>query len=219
MTDRILAGNIAIYLADERPTDGVTLVGEAQPGSLYIDRVERGIYINTFARNIPTWTELAPGLLHQATVTLTDAQIKALPTTPVELIAAPGANRYLVPVVSKMQVTLNWVANYTNIAQDSGLNLILSDGAAFSWDVVFSEGGNEMLLAWGASITWQVNESEVLSTTGTGNNADTLLNGALTLKIGPSAPSDLTGGHADNTLDVSLLYYVFDVVQKQFVHL
>ncbi len=37
----------------------------------------------------PTWEDV--GFIQRATVTLTDAQIKALPTTPVTLLAAPGS--------------------------------------------------------------------------------------------------------------------------------
>lgn len=60
----------------------------------------------------PSW---GPSIVFQTTtVTLTDAQVKALPTTPVTLLAAPGANiRYKVIAVS---VDANCSAGaYTNI--------------------------------------------------------------------------------------------------------
>lgn len=38
---------------------------------------------------------LGGGFLHQATVTLTDEEIKALPNAPVQIVAAQGANTVL----------------------------------------------------------------------------------------------------------------------------
>ena len=43
-------------------------------------------------------TGLRAPIVHQAIVTLTNAQIEEWPTTPLDLVAAPAAERVLIPV-------------------------------------------------------------------------------------------------------------------------
>lgn len=53
------------------------------------------------------------GLLTLATITLSDADIIALPTTPLEIVAAPGAGKILIPFLALMSSAI--VGAYTNI--------------------------------------------------------------------------------------------------------
>jgi hypothetical protein len=54
------------------------------------------------------------GLIKRATVTLNNAQIKALPTTPIEIVAAPGANKLIVPLRAIIRAIT--ATAYTNVA-------------------------------------------------------------------------------------------------------
>src|SRR5687768_4998077 len=68
-----------------------------------------------------------------ATVTLTDAQIKALPTTSVQLIAAPGANKYI--FVHGVSLVANIVTDgsYTNMSSPSNIGVYYS--TSYMWEV------------------------------------------------------------------------------------
>ena len=57
--------------------------------------------------------------LCKADIALTNAQIIALPTTPITVVAAPGANKILIPWTAFLHLT--WVADYTNIDASSQL--------------------------------------------------------------------------------------------------
>lgn len=54
------------------------------------------------------------GLVKHSSVILTDAQIKALPTTPIEIIPVKPANVAAFPLFINCRI--KWVADYTNIA-------------------------------------------------------------------------------------------------------
>ena len=61
---------------------------------------------------------------HQRSVILTDAQIKALPTTAVTIVPAPGIGKLIIPQVAIAR--MNWTADYDNIDSVCALYVDLS---------------------------------------------------------------------------------------------
>ena len=59
--------------------------------------------------------------LYHNQVVLTDAQIKALPTTAIEIVPAPGAGKALFPVFAWWYV--KWTADYSNIGNLSRIGI------------------------------------------------------------------------------------------------
>lgn len=154
-----------------------------------------------------------------ATVTLTDAQIKALPTTAVQLVAAPGAGKMLVPFLVWMHLT--WVADYTNISANSKIQVRYgtTDSSCALTQIVENgpQGDVSNLLANGAShpayLTLQAMVDEPTFgtlgpfTTGHGTVIDdpTPVNAALSLKA--TNTGDYATGDSGNSLKVWTFYY------------
>ena len=64
------------------------------------------------------------------TVTLTAAQVKALADTQIELVAAPGADKYLEFI--RATLILNFVGAYDDASADGNLQICYTDGAGVS---------------------------------------------------------------------------------------
>lgn len=71
---------------------------------------------------------MASGNLTLATATLTNAQILAAPTTPVQILPAPGAGKVIVPFQVVMYSTI--VSPVTNIDGDCSMGLVYG----LNWD-------------------------------------------------------------------------------------
>ena len=153
------------------------------------------------------------GFLRQATVSLTDAQIKALPTTPVEIIAAPGAG-YAVMLLP------HWLGSVLQLDTTPGAYTNVSATAAvrFNGQVGFIEWlGLDDLLTYGADAVMY--PSVINFGAGGGTVQETALaeNSAITVDANNDGQGNFTGGHASNELTLSLVYLVLDLATNAFV--
>jgi hypothetical protein len=151
-------------------------------------------------------------LLHQATVTLTDAQIKALPTTgEVQIVAAPAAGLMIYPaaVVVRCDTLLDGYSNIDNFAE-----FYIGVGTARTLFPIL--GGSEIGDLLGAFD--DVFAPFVMATQpdiGMHAVADYTAH-ALKLIVTNNAAGNFTGGNAANTLRVSVTYYILDTTTGVF---
>jgi hypothetical protein len=156
--------------------------------------------------------------VRKKSVTLTDAHIKALPTTPIEIVPAPGAGKVIQYLGGTIVVALE--ADYTDI----------DDGSAMFFGVATNVVSAYVLDDSGASPA-QVNLSNLLAGSGDGvlfvppysdfasgwglvaagqSGVTNVANQPLTLRL-DFGTGNLTGGDATNTMKVTVLYTIIDV--------
>lgn len=147
------------------------------------------------------------------TVTLTDAQIKTLPTR-VAIIPAPGAGKVLLPLSTALY--FDWTANYTNIAGTAKLRLEYDsqtdascrlDQATWSAVTGLLSSSEDTVAFLPALVEGEAGGSN----TGPWNLAADLVNQGLVIYLFNAGAGALTGGNAANTLKVTVLYTVVSV--------
>ena len=152
-------------------------------------------------------------LVLSATVELTDAQIKALPTTGIEIVAAQGSGKIIVPV--SCTIVTNIVTDgYDNQSADIKVGIPIAGSNTLnsgSW-VVFDADGYGVFGSQGEKYYFNLQIGQNLDDGQTqpsdfGSNAD---NVALKIKV-TNALGNLTGGNAANTLKVTVYYTVVDL--------
>ena len=146
------------------------------------------------------------GIIHQTSIELTDAQIKALPTTAVEILGALGADKAIVPIFTLW--ILNNTAAYTNL--DATLYLRMK---VYNPIINYSESDNGALGSTGVAVLeGLINQTSALGSIGLWWWGDSnIFNAPLQISADNGASGDLTGGDAANTLKITVAYMIFNL--------
>lgn len=162
-------------------------------------------------------------LLRRATVTLTDAQIKALPTTPIQILEAQGVNKAILPVLCAFAGNGIGGNPYTNINADAYMalrnesdadvfDLIINDSSIPLTHVEDLLGGVGQPDKFAATVTpFAPGFFQGWGVIPTVHPRSTVENQAYKLALDNMGSGDLTGGDAEATLIISLAYWVFDL--------
>jgi hypothetical protein len=141
--------------------------------------------------------------IYKKTVTLTNAQIKALPSTDVEIVPAPGTGKVIQYVSVRASIDAS-AGDYTNVHADANFFLQYVGGTAFTLaaeDFWYHPGGPAL------SGYFQSDES-----VGPGlYNLSDYENRAIATNANNSGQGDFTGGNAANSLTITVWYGVMDI--------
>jgi hypothetical protein len=154
-----------------------------------------------------------------ASKTLTDAQIKALPTTPIVLVPPTEVINYT-GLPTKLQLPLfgfsivtNLTGAYTNV--DAAVNWFINLGSDNSF--TFSTGLQGNGVAGFGGVAWYAPSQLTGSaandpTRASANNLDSsLLDNAIVLAVNNQGDGNFTGGDPANALHVTVFYTIIDV--------
>lgn len=211
--DLLLNAACRVLTGSGSPESSVT----AGIGSLYL-RTTAGVGTTLYTKESGTgttgWSEV--GLVKTATVTLTDAQIKALPTTGITIVAAPGSGYRVKPLSATVKAVI--VGAYTNINTTySALEIRHASPWVLLNALVNDNSTTPALTDLTAALTTvqtTIVDLEPLVYTATGYavavhaavvSVENLL---VQVKIDNNGSGDLTGGNAGNSLVVRLTYLV-----------
>lgn len=153
------------------------------------------------------------GSLSKVTVSLLDADIKGLPTTPVEIIPAPGAGLIIVPLHAVFMVDAV-AGGYTNV-NAACIGGLAHEAGIHPPTVAFVELDEAT-----SDVSDFLNSGDVDTSAGiliqSANPAakpyawEWLEDKALELRFDNDGDGDFTGGHVANTGSVTVYYYVLD---------
>ena len=174
----------------------------------------KGILTPTQILAIANLKSSESGLLLSKTVTLTNAQIKALPTTKVEIVAAPGAGKQIVLLGGLLKVDTTAGA-YTNVdGTNSIMTLIYNDGLAYyplSASMFFTELNDDAIRYSNLYGALNPDGSDPTAFLVQQYYHDNYINN-LPVAIGlANALGDLTGGDNLNSMKITMLYAILEV--------
>jgi hypothetical protein len=205
----VSSGNAIVCSIDAVPSSGF---------ALYDIAVASGAITSVVDQRSAT-TDLLPtpsGTL-TASKTLTDAQIKALPTGVLDMIPAPGAGKVIVPQFAAFWTSFA-AAAYTNVsAQNGALGVGWNDGGgnfgvSNTFGIVYDSNGSLLTFAgrqFFPIVLGTVNDGVGGNFT-PGNETSHFENRAIAL-CGYNQGAAYTGGNAANSLVVVVKYTIEDV--------
>jgi len=151
-----------------------------------------------------------------ATVELDNDDIINLPTTPFELIAAPGVGKGV--IVQSVIIGISpWFANYGNIAGNARIHFgDPNENAELTSQLKEAVGaGVSNILAWGEASIGQLIANQLSDTASpagnSGWNRADLDDQPLNIFLYNAANGVLTGGNAGNKLRVNINYNIIDL--------
>ncbi len=158
--------------------------------------------------------------LRIAKVVLTDAQIKALPTTPITMVAAQGSGKFIVPVSLNLELNAtsggysningySWIALSSATSNDAS-GYIGNDNTISPAMVNltnFLSSANHRATQIPVPATWSDPGGWGVLAAVQGGSIS-VFNSALTIYADNSGSGNFTGGNAANSLIVTTLYLV-----------
>lgn len=152
-------------------------------------------------------------LLKSDTIILSDSQIKALPTTPVEVISAPGLNKFI-SLVQGIAILDNMAGGYSNIAGGTITVMFFTVGAQVASNLYVESDMGDLEFPGSSPFPLIFSPSASI---GTGlfaaagpTDANSVNNQSLYITAA-NGGSNFTGGNAANTLKVIVYYTVIDL--------
>jgi hypothetical protein len=151
-----------------------------------------------------------------ATISFTDAQIKTLPTTGTIVIPAPGVGKAIMVLGSfwRIDTTAGTYTNLNGIACRSYLQYETGDRiTAINDENIFPFWSTGDVRGVALMAAHDIEPSETLGhyPFGIAEPITQFENNAVTLRFFNNEAGNLTGGHANNTLRLSVVYIEIDV--------
>jgi hypothetical protein len=145
---------------------------------------------------------------------LTNAQIKALPTTAVEILPAPGVGKCVFPLFAMLH--MHWAADYTNI--DASAEMLIKNGnqaLLSSWSQTVASAVSSLLAGGGPDGTWAWavligNIASSVTFGASGPYDSDIANLPLLISATNGGAGDFTGGNVANELEVTVQYLLVE---------
>lgn len=196
-------------------TPWTTLYGAIQPSSKIFARAWL-MNLTNAAYSVPqlaTATVTGTGDTMQSTrIELTNDQIKALPTTPIQILPSPGTNK--INRIIMLTATAKFTAPYTNVANYPlcKLRALYAGGALATQD---GEDGNDLFASTPNYSAHQTptNISSASGSTdqGTSDDATAMIDQAINISVDNNGQGNLTDGDPANTLVINVHYTVEEI--------
>lgn len=161
--------------------------------------------------------------LRQVVTRLNDTEIKALPTTAINLIDAPGAGKIIIPTLIYPRLS-NWIADYTNIDATCVISFPNGNSNVMSTiDESITSGASGLLAGGGPDGTSgpvlfnaKPSGANIYSYAGQSYDSD-LANLPLKISVSNGGAGDFTGGDTGNILTITVAYYLLDMASGYFI--